>query len=124
MKVKITDNIIISINPEGYIFCGTFIFLTTISLFVTGLHTLTLIFFICSYLTLLFFRDPERVIPVDKNIMVSPSDGIIVKISTSKLPSELENDDDNDYNKITIFSNPINVQIQRIPLNATVERIS
>ena len=123
MKVKITDNFTISIHEEGIVLCGVFLFLTITSLMSTGLHTLTLIFLICSYFLISFFRDPERVIPSNKNVIVSPADGTIIDITRSVLPKELELNDSNEYTKISIFLSPLDVHIQRIPVDSVVEKI-
>ena len=56
-----------------------------------GFITTTLLFFLL--LTLYFFRDPNRVLPDRKNIVVAPCDGLILSIEKAKLPEELNNED-------------------------------
>ena len=67
---------------------------------------------------LYFFRDPTRVIPEEKNVVVSPGDGLVHKI-------------DNDYideitgekrKRISIFLSIFNVHINRFPVSGTIEK--
>ena len=45
---------------------------------------LFLIFLILLIFTFYFFRDPERVVPLGDDILVSPADGLITNISEHK----------------------------------------
>lgn len=63
-----------------------------------------------------FFRDPERDIPADTNVIVSPADGKIIKIEQIYEHEYLKKD----VIKISIFMSPFNVHINRIPFNGIV----
>ena len=75
---------------------------------------LSLILFI---FTLNFFRDPDRKSPNKDNIIVSPADGRVLFVKEV---------DDNKYinekaRQISIFMSPLNVHVNRIPVNGKVE---
>src|SRR5271154_6548656 len=63
-----------------------------------------------------FFRDPERKIPVDENILVSPADGTVSDIM------ELENEPllGGPAVRVGIFLSVFNVHINRSPCDAKV----
>jgi phosphatidylserine decarboxylase len=63
-----------------------------------------------------FFRDPERNIPSDSNIIVCPADGKIIKIEKMYEHEYLKKD----VIKISIFMSPFNVHINRAPFNGIV----
>ncbi|MCU7491713.1 MAG: phosphatidylserine decarboxylase family protein [Ignavibacteria bacterium] len=79
--------------------------------FLIALGALLLIF------TLYFFRDPERVSPNKDNVAVSPADGTVLLVKEVF---------DDRYIKdkawqISIFMSPLNVHVNRIPVNGKVE---
>src|SRR4051812_15324784 len=65
---------------------------------------------------LAFFRDPERPIPVDQHVMVSPADGRVSDI-TSNLHSELLG---GPCVRIGIFLSVFNVHVNRSPCDGRV----
>jgi len=65
-----------------------------------------------------FFRDPERHIPNEPNVIVSPADGKITEIVTEKEPINGEI-----CKRITIFLSVFNVHINRVPVAGTIEEI-
>jgi phosphatidylserine decarboxylase len=69
--------------------------------------------------TLSFFRDPQRIIPSDKNLLLAPADGKITNIDI------IENDYIGQKTvRIGIFLSIFNVHINRCPCNAQVQKIS
>lgn len=70
---------------------------------------------------LLFFRDPERIPPNKKHVVVSPADGIILKISELEPPEELGLT--GKRKKISIFMSVLNVHVNRTPIAGVVEKI-
>lgn len=70
---------------------------------------------------LLFFRDPERIPPSKKHVVVSPADGIILKIADVEPPAELELS--GKRKKISIFMSVLNVHVNRTPAAGIVEKI-
>ncbi|OGW14608.1 MAG: phosphatidylserine decarboxylase [Nitrospinae bacterium RIFCSPLOWO2_12_FULL_47_7] len=65
-----------------------------------------------------FFRDPERIIPTDANVVVSPADGKVVEIVTEKDPILGKT-----FKRISIFLSVFNVHINRSPIEGKVEKI-
>ncbi len=77
---------------------------------------LFLIFLILLIFTFYFFRDPERVVPLGDDILVSPADGLITNISEHKEGKK-------SYTKVSIFLSVFNVHIQRLPLSGQITKI-
>ena len=69
-----------------------------------------------------FFRDPERVVPLKENLLVSPGDGIVQKITKAKLPKEIANTD-KELTRISIFLNVLNVHVNRIPIAGKIKKL-
>jgi len=65
--------------------------------------------------TLYFFRDPERVPPVESGCIIAPADGRVLLVQPAESdftgPSSM---------LVSIFMSPFNVHINRIPLDGTV----
>ena len=77
---------------------------------------LFLIFLILLIFTFYFFRDPERVVPLGDDILVSPADGLITNISEHKEGKK-------SYTKVSIFLSVFNVHIQRLPFSGQITKI-
>ena len=77
---------------------------------------LFLIFLILLIFTFYFFRDPERVVPLGDDILISPADGLITNISEYKEGKK-------SYTKVSIFLSVFNVHIQRLPLSGQITKI-
>ena len=77
-------------------------------------------FVFCVY----FFRDPERVTPVDKNLVVSPADGVVSAIERHvPYPEEL-GITDKFGTRVSIFLNVFNVHVNRVPVSGIVVKES
>ena len=66
--------------------------------------------------TFYFFRDPERVVPIGDDILVSPADCLITNIIEIKEGKKL-------YTKVSIFLSIFNVHIQRLPISGEVTKV-
>jgi phosphatidylserine decarboxylase len=82
--------------------------------------TVEIILFVVFIWTLSFFRDPERTIPQDREVLLAPADGKITDIATV---------DENEFIKgkslrVGIFLNIFDVHINRSPCMAKVEKIT
>jgi len=64
-----------------------------------------------------FFRNPRRVVPPGKNVIVSPADGKIVKIS--RMPAESET---GGGQQISIFLSIFDVHVNRSPIDGAVQK--
>lgn len=69
------------------------------------------------FFSLNFFRDPERNTPNIDNVVFSPADGEVMVIKNVK-PTEYINEE---CIQVSIFMSPLNVHVNRIPINGTVE---
>lgn len=81
------------------------------SLFVfTGLLTI---------FTLNFFRDPERNTPSTKDVIVSPADGKVIIIKEVEEPNFIKGK----ATQISVFMSPLNVHVNRIPVDGSVNYV-
>ncbi len=77
--------------------------------------------FLLTFGCLMFFRDPDRVQPSSKTAVVSPADGIVLKISEAILPPELGINER--MKKVSIFMSILNVHVNRSPIKGIVDKI-
>ena len=66
-----------------------------------------------------FFRDPERQVPQDPDVVVSPADGRVMIAG----PSDGRWAPPGDWKQITIFLSPLDVHMNRAPVAGRVTRI-
>ena len=107
----------IPIASDGYRFIIPLVIITVALalsplIWLAGASGLLLLF------VLNFFRDPERTIPNDERVVVSPGDGKVVEIVEEK-DALL----DEPYRRISIFLNVFNVHVQRTPVAGRIERV-
>lgn len=69
--------------------------------------------------TLYFFRDPQRITPKEENAIFSPADGKIIIISEIEDTSFIKEK----VTKVSIFMSPLNVHVNRIPIDGKVEYV-
>lgn len=72
----------------------------------------------CAY----FFRDPDRVTPTRKGLVVSPADGRVQMITAAVPPPELGLGDAM-RTRVSIFLNVFDVHVNRIPADGTIEEV-
>ncbi len=102
------------IHKEGYKFIIIFALVTILIALMSS--KLGLIGLVLTLWCIFFFRDPERVIPTEENIIVSPADGVVTLIENGvTAPSEL-NFGDKKWNKMSVFLNVFNVHVNRVPV--------
>lgn len=97
----------------------SFIFLA-VSFFIEnsyGKYGLIIIALFIIIFTLNFFRDPNRNIPNRDDVIVSPADGKILIIK-DVVDNRYINDE---ATQISIFMSPLNVHVNRIPIDGKVE---
>jgi phosphatidylserine decarboxylase len=110
------------IHKEGFKFILIFAIITII--FALLSHTLGLIGFVLTLWCIFFFRDPERITPHDKNILVSPADGVVTKVDHNvSAPAELKMGHKK-FNRISVFLNVFNVHVNRIPVSGKITKIN
>ncbi|HIW00671.1 MAG TPA: phosphatidylserine decarboxylase family protein [Candidatus Desulfovibrio intestinipullorum] len=106
-----------ALTPEGY----PAIFFSALGALVFAMldcPVLAVLFFVLCWFALNFFRDPERVVPDEEKIAVSPADGRVVKLERREDPISGEN-----RLCICIFMNVFNVHVNRVPVQGTITDI-
>ena len=107
----------IPIASDGYRFIIPLVIITVALalsplIWLAGVTGLLLLF------VLNFFRDPERTIPNEAGVIISPGDGKVVEIIEEK-----DTLLDEPYRRISIFLNVFNVHVQRTPVAGRIERV-
>ena len=108
------------LHSEGYKFIVIAIILTII--LYNFSNFLGLIGIVLTVWVYYFFRDPERVIIMNDDYLVSPADGEIIKTEETEGPIELGLENKK-FNKISIFMNVFDCHVNRIPCAGLVEEI-
>ena len=107
------------IHNEGWVYLVSAIILTII---VIPFFVFIGIFFaILSIYIFYFFRDPNRIIPLD-DFIVSPADGTITYIGETNNPLDIENNNEV-YTKVSIFLSIFDVHVNRMPIDGTIKEI-
>ena len=99
-----------------------FIFLTTVATLtfaVLGCWFMAALLLVALFFVLNFFRDPERVIPQEPGLAVSPADGKVIKVETMRDPMTGE-----DRTTVCVFMNVFSVHVNRVPVEGRISRIS
>ena len=109
----------LKIHNEGWVYLVSAIILTII---VIPFFVFIGIFFaILSIYIFYFFRDPNRIIPLD-DFIVSPADGTITYIGETNNPLDIENNNEV-YTKVSIFLSIFDVHVNRMPIDGTIKEI-
>jgi phosphatidylserine decarboxylase len=99
------------IAKEGYPFILIPLAAAVLLAFV-GWWWLVVFFVLVAAFMAFFFRDPERAVPSDPDIVVSAADGTVTRI------------DETENGKIvSVFLSPLNVHINRSPIAGTITRV-
>ncbi len=114
------DKIFPKIHNEGYKFLVIFGFATLILYFISSF--LGLIGLVLTIWVYYFFRDPERISINDENFLVSPADGLILKVEETDGPKELKLENKK-FKKISIFMNVFDCHVNRSPCSGIVSEI-
>jgi phosphatidylserine decarboxylase len=84
-----------------------------------GFTGLAVVSFAATLFVVFFFRNPERTIPGEPGLLVSPADGRILKVEDVVLDGLLSGR----FRKVSIFMNVFNVHVNRAPYSGRVEKI-
>ncbi len=108
---------LVPVHREGYRFIALFAVVTLL------LGLLGQFFFwiglIATVWCALFFRDPQRVVPVSDDLVVSPADGVVSSLGPFVPPAELGLGDEARM-RITVFMNVFNCHVNRAPVRGSV----
>lgn len=100
---------------EGYPFIGLFAFVTLVFSLLEW-SFLAVVFLLLTLFTVYFFRNPDRTIPQDDNIVVAPADGKVVYVGKVREDRFLHEE----VYKVSIFMSVFNVHVNRVPVSGTV----
>jgi phosphatidylserine decarboxylase len=70
-----------------------------------------------------FFRDPERVVPIQEGIMISPADGIVSLLEPAVPPSELGLGSE-PMTRVSVFMSVFNCHVNRIPAAGRITTVA
>lgn len=105
----------IGVAPEGLPFLFL-LALTALAFAALRFWPLALVFLVLTWFSGHFFRDPERVVPSEDDIAVSPADGRVIRVEPKADPITGEV-----RPCISIFMNVFNVHVNRSPVAGRVE---
>lgn len=106
-----------SIAREGTWYIIVPVVLTVIFLLVK-LWPVALAFAIVGLFMAYFFRDPRRLAPGEPNLVVSPADGRVTRVS------KVEEGNENSSTLVSIFLSPLDVHINRSPIAGKITNVS
>ena len=106
-----------SIAPEGAPFIALFA-VSCLAFAALRWWPLALVFLAGTWFAAYFFRDPERVVPDDADLAVSPADGKIVRIEPREDPVSGER-----RVCVSIFMNVFDVHVNRSPVTGKIKDI-
>jgi phosphatidylserine decarboxylase len=118
--VDTVRNAFVPIHRAGYPFIAGFAAVTL----VLGYFSSTL-FWIGLILTawcVYFFRDPERVTPMDDRLVISPADGVVSAVGPAVPPRELGMGAA-EMMRISVFMNVFSCHVNRSPVRGRIDRI-
>ena len=107
----------VTVRKEGYPFIAAFFVAAVLLGFIwSGLFWIGLVLTgWCAY----FFRDPERVVPVDDRLVISPADGLVTAIGPAAPPAELGLGNAS-MMRISVFMNVFSVHVNRAPVRGRI----
>jgi len=118
-NISLKNYIFPHVNKEGWRFVAIFAVITA------------LLYCICSFLGLIglvltiwcvyFFRDPARITPQIKDVVVSPADGIVQMITEVEGPEELGLQGKK-FTRVSVFMSVFNVHVNRAPAKGKITK--
>jgi phosphatidylserine decarboxylase len=108
----------IPVASEGWPFILPLAIITVL-LFVFGWRNVGIVSLALTLFVIFFFRDPERTVPQDAGLVISPADGKVIVIKDIYEPHYLKQD----VKQISIFLSVFNVHVNRSPIEGTVELV-
>ena len=119
--INTVRNTLVPVHKEGYPFIAGF-FIVSLLL---GLLWEPLMWagFVLTAWCAYFYRDPERMTPLDDDLVISPADGRVSSIALVTPPDELGLGTD-PMLRISVFMNVFNGHVNRAPMRGTIRRIA
>ncbi|MDD4557187.1 MAG: phosphatidylserine decarboxylase [Alphaproteobacteria bacterium] len=107
------------IHSEGWKFVCAFALITVaLALLWKPLSVVGIVLTVWCYF---FFRDPERVVPDIKDVVVSPADGIVQMIAKVNGPEELGLEKQK-FTRVSVFMSVFNVHVNRAPAEGKITK--
>lgn len=92
--------------------------LLAVILLALGYWYVALFFIVIAAFMAYFFRDPDRVLPSEPNVIVAPADGRVTRVESLAASS------DDSPTLISIFLSPLDVHINRAPIAGRITDVS
>lgn len=109
-----------AIHKEGFLFIAIFLVIAIGLFFISNaagwIAVILTIWCVC------FFRDPERVVPMIADAIVSPADGRVDNITKARPPKELDMGEE-ELTRVSIFLSVFDVHVNRIPISGVVKHL-
>lgn len=102
---------------DGYIYALGMAVVAIVLDYFTHFWPLSLIPLILAAFFLWFFRDPVRMVPAGKGLIVSPGDGKVTETVTIETP-------EGPRQRISIFLSVFNVHVNRAPIGGVLTRVA
>jgi phosphatidylserine decarboxylase len=96
------------------LFFGLFLLLSA----VLGMYLASGLLFLLILFVTYFFRDPERAVPKENNVVVAPADGRVTKVE------RLDAKGADSPHLISIFLSPLDVHINRAPIAGRISQVN
>ena len=107
-------HVFVPIHPEGWRFAALFALVS--GLLFWAWMPLGWVGVILTVWCVYFFRNPDRVVPQADGLVIAPADGRVCMITETRLPGELEGNEDEKRLRVSIFMNVFNVHVNRAPV--------
>ncbi|MBB5142143.1 phosphatidylserine decarboxylase family protein [Desulfovibrio intestinalis] len=91
---------------------------SSLILSLIGCWPVAIIFLCITWFACFFFRDPERAVPAEKGLVVSPADGKVVRIQ--ELPEPFEGEK---RLCVSVFMSLFSVHVNRMPVDGKITSI-
>ena len=102
---------------DGYIYGFSLLLVAALLFWFTGTWIWSVAPILLAAFYLWFFRDPERIIPQEPGLVVSPGDGLVTETIAINTP-------DGPRQRISIFLSVFNVHVNRSPISGTITRVN
>lgn len=121
MSVSMLSTFVKPMHPEGRKFVAIFATITLVLFLLweplgwVGVGLTVWVYY--------FFRDPERVVPTEDGIMVSPADGIVSLLEPAVPPMELGLGSE-PMTRVSVFMSVFNCHVNRIPAAGRITTVA
>jgi phosphatidylserine decarboxylase len=101
---------------DGYIYALSLLAVAAALAWLTGAWVWGIAPVLLAAFFLWFFRDPHRIIPAGKGLIVSPGDGLVTETASITTPEGA-------LQRVSIFLSVFDVHVNRAPISGTVSRV-